>query len=419
MEQGNSKPQVIVAQLGARMHYAVPALLQRAEMLAHFYTDTYVGRGSALNFLLKVAPLIPKKFCPQAMKRLLARREDSLPPEKVTAFNMLGIRYAWSLSRAHSRELVLRAYTKYGLNFCESVLREKLPEAQAIYAFGGAALLFQHLQGLKMRRILEQVGAPMAVFHQILSEDHRLWPGWDLPDLGPEEYLAGLDRERKEWELAEAIICASEFVAQGLYSQGVPREKIHVIPYGVEVSRFATLRSPYDGSRPLRLLFVGEVGLGKGCQYLHQALGLLSPGLTAARLVGHISILEPYRSLLKQRVEFVGHVPRSEVSSQYGWGDLFVFPSLCEGFGIVICEAMAAGLPVITTPNVGSVVRDGVDGFIVPIRDSQALAEKIELLAADPDLLARMSENARQRAQEFSWERYGERLISILKNILA
>jgi glycosyltransferase involved in cell wall biosynthesis len=82
---------------------------------------------------------------------------------------------------------------------------------------------------------------------------------------------------------------------------------------------------------------------------------------------------------------------------------------------MVTYEALAAGLPVITTPNAGSVVRDGVEGFIVPIRNPESLAEKIDLLARNPELLAQMSQKARERAQEFSWAKYGERLVDCIK----
>ena len=104
-------------------------------------------------------------------------------------------------------------------------------------------------------------------------------------------------------------------------------------------------------------------------------------------------------------------MPRSEISEQYAWADVFLLPSLCEGSATVCYEALAAGLPVVTTPNAGSVVRDGVEGFTVPIRDSEAIVQKLERLAADRELLAEMSRNALERAREFTVERYGERLV--------
>ena len=92
--------------------------------------------------------------------------------------------------------------------------------------------------------------------------------------------------------------------------------------------------------------------------------------------------------------------------------DVFLLPSVSEGSAGVCYEALAAGLPVITTPNAGSVVRDGIDGFIVPIRSPEAIIEKLDRLASDPDLLAFMSKNARERSADYTLERYGERLLS-------
>ncbi len=94
----------------------------------------------------------------------------------------------------------------------------------------------------------------------------------------------------------------------------------------------------------------------------------------------------------------------------YQQSDIFVFPSIEEGSALVTYEALACGLPVVTTPNAGSVVRDGVEGFIVPIRDPDALAERMERLRTDVRLRREMGKAARRRAEEFPWERHGEQL---------
>ena len=114
---------------------------------------------------------------------------------------------------------------------------------------------------------------------------------------------------------------------------------------------------------------------------------------------------------------YVGQVPRSRVMDEFRRADVFVLPTLCDSFALVHLEAMACGVPVITTPNCGSVVRDGVDGFIVPIRDAAAIADKVELLLTDRALRARMGRSARERAEEFTWARYGERLLGALNTL--
>jgi glycosyltransferase involved in cell wall biosynthesis len=107
-------------------------------------------------------------------------------------------------------------------------------------------------------------------------------------------------------------------------------------------------------------------------------------------------------------------VPRSEIHRQFSWADVFLLPSICEGSATVCYEALSFGLPVITTPNTGSVVRDGIDGFVVPIRNTESIIEKLVRFDSDRDLLALMSRNARQRSADFTVEKYGERLLSSL-----
>ena len=186
------------------------------------------------------------------------------------------------------------------------------------------------------------------------------------------------------------------------------------VPYGIDDSWLEVDASPVPG----RVLCVGRVGLSKGSHYLAEAARLL----LRRRVRCDVRVVGPYDPAVIARPEFqgpayVGQVPRSKVIDEFRRADVFVFPTLCDSFGIVQLEAMACGVPVITTPNCGAVVRDGVDGFIVPIRDAAAIADKVELLLGDRELRARMSANARERAREFTWARYGERLIGALRTL--
>jgi len=132
-------------------------------------------------------------------------------------------------------------------------------------------------------------------------------------------------------------------------------------------------------------------------------------------MVGAIQVLPEAERQLREQVQLTGAIPRDEVAAQYDWADVFLLPSLCEGSATSTYEAMFQGLPVICTPQTGSVVRDGVDGFIVPARDGAAIAEKLSLLTDQPGLLAELSENARQRSADFTLEKYGERLIAAFR----
>jgi glycosyltransferase involved in cell wall biosynthesis len=416
----SNKPQIAVAQLGVRIHYAVPVLLQRAGMLDRFYTDIYTGRGSLCHALSAATYLLPRAWQPQSLRRLLSRRADDLPPEKVKAFNLFGLSYVLARKRAGNVEKLYEIYGKYGTRFCRLVMDNWSNGADGVYAFeGGAYLLFQRLNELKVTKILEKFIAPFRQEHELLSEENRRWPGWEPPYPGEDGFRHRFALQQEEWDGADAILCPSDFVAEGLALQGVSEGKLHIVPYGVEVEQYVVMRKSGRRHRPLHVLFVGAVTLRKGPQYLHKALKKLNPAKFSARMVGPVVIKEPYSGLLGERIELTGRLAHQEVRNHYRWADVFVFPSLCEGSATVIYEALASGLPVITTPNSGSVVRDGVDGFVVPIRDAEAIADRLEILAENSDLLAQMAENARDRAQEFSWEKYGERMISTIYKIMS
>jgi glycosyltransferase involved in cell wall biosynthesis len=122
----------------------------------------------------------------------------------------------------------------------------------------------------------------------------------------------------------------------------------------------------------------------------------------AGRVIGSGRALAPYRDLFRH----VPHVPYGEVHRLYQEADIFAFPSLHEGSAFANLEAMASGLPVVTTPNAGSLVRDGEDGYVVPIRDVDALMARIEVLHRDRALRARMGASARARAIAHGWNRH-------------
>lgn len=415
------KPQVIVAQLGARRQYAVPVVLHRAGMLAHFYTDAYVGPGSAWHLLARLAPRLPSAWQPQGLKKLLGRRTDGLPGEKVTAFNFLGFQYAQALAKAVDFKEITQIHQNHGDRFCQMVLQHHAFKGDAVYGLQGAALpLFRNAKLRGWQCLFEQFSAPAAILYQLYREEHDRWPDWEVnASVSPLLQTQIASYERATWNKADRIFCASEFVRQGLISQGTAAAKIQVLPYGVDINRFSVPRQTWDGGRPLRLLFLGGVTVRKGVQYLYEALRLLNDLRLEARLVGRVSVSSGVQKKLMQVCDLTGQVSWAEVHRHYQWADLFVFPSLCEGSAMVTYEALAAGLPVITTPNAGSVIRDGVEGFLVPIRNATAIAEKINLLAQDAKTLTWMSQNARKRAHDFSWDKYKRRLVNSIMSCSA
>jgi glycosyltransferase involved in cell wall biosynthesis len=199
-------------------------------------------------------------------------------------------------------------------------------------------------------------------------------------------------------------------------------EKCVVVPYGVDFSgpelKQAAWRAEVTARRferrqrgePLHVLSVGSVGLRKGAPYFLAAAEAL--GRKARfRMVGSLGITAEAAERLRKHVELVGLVPRNEVQEHYRWAEVFLLPSVCEGSATVVYEALAHGLPVVCTPNTGSVVRDGVDGFIVPPSCAEPVVAALERILADAELWRSMSEAAFATSDQNDVKHYGKRLL--------
>jgi glycosyltransferase involved in cell wall biosynthesis len=211
-------------------------------------------------------------------------------------------------------------------------------------------------------------------------------------------------RKDEELALADRIIVASHYTMQTLPE--FARHKAHMCPYGAPP---AAKRPAAVRPSKLRVLFVGALTQLKGLSYLLRAIRSVEKLVDFTLIGSRVGANAELENALA-RYRYLPTLPHSEVLAEMGRHDVFVFPSLSEGFGLVILEALSRGLPVITTRNTGGpeVIREGREGFFVPIRSSEAIAEKLELLAGDHDLLNAMSDAAWMRAQECTWQQYRE-----------
>ena len=187
-----------------------------------------------------------------------------------------------------------------------------------------------------------------------------------------------------------------------------------MVPYGMNQKWLELEPKPRRG----RVLFVGTADLRKGIHYLAMAAEKLTGrGLNYEfRVAGNVT--DQVRSQPACRhLNFLGRVPRDRIHKEFQQADVFVLPSLAEGSAEVTYEAIAAGVPVVTTRAAGSVARDAIEGRIVPERDPEALADAIEQIVEDRAARDRMAHAARERARDYTWERYGKRLVTALKRL--
>jgi glycosyltransferase involved in cell wall biosynthesis len=411
------KPKVHVAMLGARLHYAVPKLLYKAGLLGRFYTDAFLSDRS---WIKKILTSMPSGLLPKAAQRLLGRTDQDLPADRVVSFPGFGVWYWWRCRGARDTQKLNRLYAKAGKYFNRAVIRNGLPKGDLLFGYNGAVLeLFRYAKDRGFQCILEQTLAPSNILQKLLKEEIELWPHWQ-PGAAVDTHGDILSqREREEWSLADLVLGGSPFVMEGIRDMGVSDKKCRLVHYGVSLGQFAPVdREEVRPSSKLRVLFAGEVGLRKGVPYLLEALRMLNSSKIEAKFVGTVELdperLLPFRSV----ADFMGPVSRIRMTELYRWADLLVAPSICEGSALVTYEALASGIPVIATPNVGSRVQNGVDGMVVPIRDVEALAAAIECFAADREFLRVCSHNAVAGRDRLGLDAYQNRLVEVIREVM-
>jgi glycosyltransferase involved in cell wall biosynthesis len=401
---------IIVAQLGARMHYAVPRMLHSAGMLDHFYTDICAVKGWP-----RFIRYIPESLQSRGLKRLIGRQPIGIPPEKITAFNSLGLTYAISRLKKNTSNDLIQMYILVGKRFCREIIAKGLPRQGATYTFNSAGLeLMEAAKRQGLCTIMEQTIAPQKIEQALLEAAYRKYPEWEKPEINSLYLNEFVERETVEWQLADLILCGSEFVKEGIARCGGPVDRCRVVPYGVD-ERFSQVSfSRKLNSCPLRVLTVGEMGIRKGVPDVIKAARIIGKSCLF-RLVGNVSMPDEIRNSLPANVEVVGPVPRNEIIPHYKWADVFLLPSICEGSATVTYEALSAGLPVICTPNTGSIVEDGIDGFIVPIFQPEYIVQCLMKFVDDPDVWKKCSESARKKIDIGSLEAYQERFLRTVK----
>ncbi len=225
------------------------------------------------------------------------------------------------------------------------------------------------------------------------------------------------EREINAFLLADHLLAPSEFVAQELASLGVSRNKISVVEFGVDIPEQARSMDDNRNGEGLRFCFAGNINFRKGLNELLQAWSSSASGCDELHLCGRV--YPEVKALLANACGGKIYTPGFVNTFQYlRECDVFVFPSWMEGSAKAVYEAMACGLPAIVTHSAGSIVRDGIDGFVIEAGDVGALQERMQWFRDNPELIARMGMSARTRAREYSWERYANKIADIYTTIL-
>ena len=355
----------ICCQLGAREHYAVPRALKRGGLLEELITDLWLRRAGRFHAEL-------------AGVRVVAPNVSALTFELKASFarqngwNLIGRRNQWFQKHAvaHLKATANGSHTVFAYSYA----------AKDIFKFararGWRTVLGQIDPGPAEERIVAGLQKDSAI-------KHTHW------EPAPQAYW---DNWRDECSLADQIVVNSNWSRDALMSEGVPVEKIQVIPLAYEASTdmksFERRYPPvFSAARPLRVLFLGQINLRKGVAHLLEAVRLLSGEPVEFWFVGPKQIELP----LHPQMRWFDVAPRDKVERYYRDADVFILPTLSDGFGLTQLEAQAWKLPVIASLYCGEVVCDGVNGIVIERISGQAIADAVVGLLRSPERLKGMS----------------------------
>jgi glycosyltransferase involved in cell wall biosynthesis len=343
-------------------------------------------------------------------------RDERLPRERVQTHPWLLAPYMACRWRERlPRPLVRRWERAIAGDFAGWVAR-RLPRCDVYVGLSGTSLAAGRCQQQRgAAYVCDRGSSHIAEQDALLRAEHAEW-GLAFDGVDPRV----IEREQAEYAAADLITVPSAFAFDSFVRRGVPAAKLRLLPYGVNLQRFAPVAEPDPNT--FDLLFVGGMSLRKGLPYLLQAFVRLRHPRKSLSLAGVPSprLIERMRTLglWSGDIRVLGHVPQPQLKALYSRSHALVLPSIEDGFGLVLAQAMACGCPVLASEHTGArdLYADGVEGYVVPMRDAAALAQRLQQLADDAALRARLAAAALARVRGIGgWSEYGERALAIYR----
>ncbi len=380
----------VISHPGRQHSHQTCLALQEGGLLSRFFTVFWFGK----SMFKRIEKIVPRKLLNELMKRNFNPIDDG------------NVRMNYNL---FSREAILRILGKNQVRtiyrlFDKWVSRElERTDNDIFIGYEMAALKsFERSKALGRICVLD-----LAQVHH--SFQRKIFDIYGFKLLGSNPGILDLQEKMKQEELSlvDYIFTPTEFSRKTLLDAGISAEKIFKIPYGCDTEHFRMKKTSRKNDK-FKILFVGLFGKRKGIQYLLQALDELKLENAELVCIGKMVDGEDVFRQYQGNFRYIPFLHHKEIVRYYQDADLFVLPSLLDSFGMVVLEAMACGTPVIVTEHTGAkeVVREGTDGFTVPVMDVCKLKEKILMLYENRDMAAEMGQNARKQAEQYTWERY-------------
>lgn len=254
------------------------------------------------------------------------------------------------------------------------------------------------------------------VYEQIIALDYERYYSKDESDLDTKK-----SKEQQEnLEYADLIITASKFVNDSIVSrmkESNLKDKIIIIPYGVDSSQFSCKIKKANCNEKVKLLTIASISYRKGINFLVEAMKKMTNLPIQLTLIGSM-----YENDLAWEIEktkniiYKGTVAHETINNYYDENDIFILPSLAEGSSLSIYEALASGLPCIVTENCGSVVTNMLDGLVIKTNSTDSIVDAVKYFVDNPNMVEKMSKAASETIKNYTWTIYSKKISEAYKN---
>jgi glycosyltransferase involved in cell wall biosynthesis len=382
----------------------------RRDVLRRFYTTLDTAS------LDRITARLPGPLARPLAARLARRSFAGVPSGAVESLAVIPELRHLALRRIAGAENVAgRSMYASKRAFDRGVARRLLAEpasgAEAVVAMAASGAATLAAAGRSSRfAVLNMVNSHPLFQNRYLAELAGVREGG--PEWAPTTLVRAVDREIAA---ADLVLVPSRFVENQLLDLGVDPAKLHLEPYGVDLSRFRAPAAPRAATSRVRCLYVGQVSHRKGLRTLREVAAQVPEAEFV--LAGPIVVRELLRGL-PPNVRYAGRLSTAEVAAAMREADIFVLPSVEDAYPLVTLEAMASGLPVIVSDHAGTseLIREGENGFTFAAGDAAALAALIARLGDDARLRARLGAEARRTAEAGrSWDEYASRVVGAVE----
>ncbi|BAY07255.1 glycosyltransferase family 4 protein [Calothrix sp. NIES-2098] len=380
----------ISCQIGAREHYAISRALHQQGQLAHLITDAWVLPRSSLN-------LLPKNL----LTKLRERYHPDLAQASVYTFtsSLISFELTQRIQRKTGWELIIARnywFQKESVRFLERI-SHKFRDRPTLFAYSYAALeLFRYAKTKGWYTVLGQID-PGILEEKLVLEEHTKYPNYASKSI--QAPLSYWNNWQEECSLADRIVVNSQWSSRLLQEAGISGHKIEIIPLIYTPSDAAkhwvrTYPQSFSQERPLRVLFLGQVILRKGMAALLEAVEYLKGYPIEFWIVGLPQIKISPALQTHPQIRWFGQISRSQTVNYYQNADVFLFPTLSDGFGLTQLEAQAWRLPIIASRYCGDVAIDGCNGLVLSEVNGEAIAESLIFCLQHPEDLRGFSQHS-------------------------